>query len=318
MSELLLLTGAGFSRNWGGWLANEAFEYLLSCPLHPIARQALWDGYDSQGGFEMALVTVPDFARPELSAAVEGMFKAMNASLLTSVSGPDFGVRNSPRALAEFLGRFDAIFTLNQDLLFEHRYQSPPASNPRRWDEWEAPGTKVVEAAKSGKAAWRAPVSEGEFRLRSNFQPYFKLHGSSHFRADERSDAPLLIMGGNKASSISGSPLLAWYHREFQERLLKGARVMIIGYSFGDEHINRVLVQAAREANTTFFVVDPFGVDVIDRRPPRGGPMIRALRNSIDLLAALSPKIVGASRRTLRETFGGDDVELGKLLRFVS
>jgi hypothetical protein len=25
----ILLTGAGFSRNWGGWLANEAFEYLL-------------------------------------------------------------------------------------------------------------------------------------------------------------------------------------------------------------------------------------------------------------------------------------------------
>ena len=28
----VLLTGAGFSRNWGGWLAIEAFEYLLGCP----------------------------------------------------------------------------------------------------------------------------------------------------------------------------------------------------------------------------------------------------------------------------------------------
>ena len=25
----LLLIGAGFSRNWGGWLATEAFEHLL-------------------------------------------------------------------------------------------------------------------------------------------------------------------------------------------------------------------------------------------------------------------------------------------------
>jgi hypothetical protein len=25
----ILLTGAGFSRNWGGWLANEAFEYMM-------------------------------------------------------------------------------------------------------------------------------------------------------------------------------------------------------------------------------------------------------------------------------------------------
>src|ERR1700730_9485937 len=27
--SLILLTGAGFSRNWGGWLATEAFEYLI-------------------------------------------------------------------------------------------------------------------------------------------------------------------------------------------------------------------------------------------------------------------------------------------------
>jgi hypothetical protein len=26
---LILLTGAGFSRNWRGWLASEAFEYVL-------------------------------------------------------------------------------------------------------------------------------------------------------------------------------------------------------------------------------------------------------------------------------------------------
>ena len=25
----LLLTGAGFSRNWGGWLSSEVYDYLL-------------------------------------------------------------------------------------------------------------------------------------------------------------------------------------------------------------------------------------------------------------------------------------------------
>ena len=28
----VLLIGAGFSRNWGGWLSGEVFEYLLGCP----------------------------------------------------------------------------------------------------------------------------------------------------------------------------------------------------------------------------------------------------------------------------------------------
>lgn len=28
----VLLIGAGSSRNWGGWLASETFDYLLGCP----------------------------------------------------------------------------------------------------------------------------------------------------------------------------------------------------------------------------------------------------------------------------------------------
>ncbi len=31
-TSFILLLGAGFSRNWGGWPASEAFEYLLGCP----------------------------------------------------------------------------------------------------------------------------------------------------------------------------------------------------------------------------------------------------------------------------------------------
>ncbi len=44
MSRYLLL-GAGFSRNWGGWLAAEAFEYLLGCPevtRNPELQALLW------------------------------------------------------------------------------------------------------------------------------------------------------------------------------------------------------------------------------------------------------------------------------------
>src|ERR1700741_823492 len=52
-----LLTGAGFSANWGGWVASEAFEYLLGCPeilADDRLRDLLWD-YQLKGGFEDAL-----------------------------------------------------------------------------------------------------------------------------------------------------------------------------------------------------------------------------------------------------------------------
>jgi hypothetical protein len=39
----ILLTGAGFSRNWGGWLATEAFEYLLGAvEVDDQLRHLLW------------------------------------------------------------------------------------------------------------------------------------------------------------------------------------------------------------------------------------------------------------------------------------
>ncbi|HLX14664.1 MAG TPA: hypothetical protein VKS24_05585 [Bradyrhizobium sp.] len=51
-----LLTGAGFSYNWGGWLASEAFEYLLGAPeIDAELRALLWQNKEAGGGFEDAL-----------------------------------------------------------------------------------------------------------------------------------------------------------------------------------------------------------------------------------------------------------------------
>src|SRR5262245_52500715 len=83
----ILLTGAGFSRNWGGWLADEAFEYLLGCSR--VSSELLWR-YKGNGGFEAALselqlesgkagrsvALLNEFT--DFDAAVRGMFADMN------------------------------------------------------------------------------------------------------------------------------------------------------------------------------------------------------------------------------------------------
>ncbi len=54
------LFGAGFSRNWGGWLASEVFEYLLGCPKVKEDEELvklLWE-HKNQGGFESALAHI--------------------------------------------------------------------------------------------------------------------------------------------------------------------------------------------------------------------------------------------------------------------
>jgi hypothetical protein len=81
----ILLTGAGFSRNWGGWLASEAFEYLLGCTeIDQETRRLLWRSKEAGGGFED---TLADLANSKddagkrrlnnLTDALVGMFNAM-------------------------------------------------------------------------------------------------------------------------------------------------------------------------------------------------------------------------------------------------
>lgn len=75
MNHLLLL-GAGFSRNWGGWLANEVFEYLLGCEQiqqDDYLKTLLWKSRNT-GGFEKALSEVQanhKKALPLFEAAIE-------------------------------------------------------------------------------------------------------------------------------------------------------------------------------------------------------------------------------------------------------
>ncbi len=56
----ILLLGAGFSRNWGGWLANEAFEYLLGCrEIDTETRERLLS-HKNTDGFEGMLAELQE------------------------------------------------------------------------------------------------------------------------------------------------------------------------------------------------------------------------------------------------------------------
>jgi hypothetical protein len=127
----ILLLGAGFSRNWGGWLAVEAFEYRLnSTHLDGPIRDLLWS-YKRRGGFEEVLAYVQtEYAQrrdvssqerlTKLQTAVAEMFADMDAAFAAITN---FEFQNDTAYLVRnCLVRFDAIFTLNQDLLLERHY----------------------------------------------------------------------------------------------------------------------------------------------------------------------------------------------------
>jgi hypothetical protein len=74
---------------------------------------------------------------------------------------------------------------------------------------------------------------------------------------------------------------------------------MVIGYSFGDAHINDAIVEAIKRADLKIFLVDPLGDKVL-------GP----------LHEVISPRLIGISQRSISSTFNEDTVEHNKLIRF--
>ncbi len=156
-----------------------------------------------------------------------------------------------------------------------------------------------------------SPLLEKEFQIDRNLQPFIKLHGSWNWKTD--GGRTLLIMGGNKAREVAQHPILSWNFKQFNEHLSQpDTRLMVIGYSFRDEHVNRIISDAATKHNLQLFIIDPLGVDVLNEN-----------RNPVALITAPSqrfkqfkPHLIGASRRDISGTFGNDKAEFAKVMRF--
>ena len=176
-----------------------------------------------------------------------------------------------------------------------------PASN--------RPHHRSSMAINSSRAGVRQVLGDG-FTLKERWQPYIKLHGSYNWRTN--ADI-LLITGGAKSAEIAKVPLLTWYHQQFRTMITQpNAKLMIIGYGFGDDHINKHL-EAATRSGAKFFIVDLKGIDIIDKR----GPRYRLTQPPDELFNCLRDSMVGASRRPFRETLSRDPVELKKFVDFL-
>ncbi|MGT2438600.1 SIR2 family protein [Bradyrhizobium betae] len=322
----ILLTGAGFSRNWGGWLADEAFEYLLGCAeVTPNIRHQLWMSKGRYLGFEDTLREIreqseanPDIGHKKELQAFEKMLEGMFHTMAIGFSSGEFEpgqdphrIGPQPHPIRDFLCRFDAIFTLNQDTLLEQRYAQSNLleGSQGRWFGLQSPGVAdiLVNGQKYAAPGLFKPTA-APFRVQDRQQPYYKLHGSSNWRSAD--DSALLILGGDKGNDIAKVQLLSWYQIEFARLTQHGARVMVIGYGFGDAHINDLFIAAAA-AGAEFFIIDTSGIGVLaSATGTRGIPS--------QLKMAMQRSIIGASRRYLKDSLFSDTVERTKIMKFFS
>jgi SIR2-like domain len=232
------------------------------------------------------------------------------------MSPPETGRSN----VKEFLAKFDAIFSLNQDVLLEFGYcqrAEPMQAFNKRWHGLEFPGmvTRVSNPI-TPASRWvgsRCPASR-DFQsvapTDSHTQPIYKLHGWSNW-VDETGEQ-LQIIGGDKTDNIAASRVLWLYKQEFDLRLrLPDTRLMIIGYGLHDDHINTAINEAISRGGLRTFIIDRAGADAPDpyrNRPYRFKPA--------DPEYPVQRALMGVSKRSLSTTFGGDTIERDKVLRF--
>ena len=122
-------------------------------------------------------------------------------------------------------------------------------------------------------------------------------------------------MGGQKAREINLHPILSRYAGEFEERLHEGGvKLMVVGYGFRDDHINAVISSAVMDRGLKMFVVSPEGSDqarYLNQTRQRG-----QIIATTPLEAVFERGLIGASRRPMSDTFGGDTAEFNKVQRW--
>lgn len=309
----VLLIGAGFSRNWGGWLVSEVMDSVLgriagNPELQRIVTQT--------GDFEYALDVVQRAAANGgnrqyvelLQQAILQAFADMNAGFARR-GGIEFS-QDAEFSIRNFLARFDYIFTLNQDLLLELYYDPALHGRPRqRWNGLQYPGMQPspgffqgMPAEQKLEALWRP---NGQLQVENNLQPIFKLHGSTNWR--DANNGTLLIIGGNKEGQIIEKELLSWYHTQFAQALcLADTKLTTIGYSFRDQHVNDAILAGAQRG-LCLFLADPRGRNILNPAAPN---QIRYQRPLEEV------PYIGGSTRLLSEVFAGDAVGITPFEQF--
>src|SRR6266850_137679 len=260
----VLLVGAGFSHNWGGYLAAKVWEDIYghaSVRARPRVRAMMVE----EPSFErvLARVRASPFGRDDATAVERAIGDAFERMDITYRDAGRRSVADS--TINDFLSRFCSrpvgqgtgfVFSLNQDLLFERIYGT--IVNREKLTipgiQWSSPPPNFPTIDPIPPAATLDPTSGGASLLERRFN-LIKLHGSANWRT--AGGSATMVMGDHKTATIAASPLLGWYLEIFETVLCAGdVRLMVIGYSWSDDHINSAIVRAVRDYGAQVYFWD--------------------------------------------------------------
>ncbi|WP_115710312.1 SIR2 family protein [Legionella sainthelensi] len=280
MTNRILLTGAGFTHNFGTPLAKEIATHISNSlegdegmKLKKIIREY---EYDYENAYQD--IIAGEYSKLEqlkMYSALSDAYKFLDNIVNNLESEHTINLIENELIKNLQMNYYGSgfIFTLNQDLFIERRCRHRvdvqyclPAANTqflkidninKVFDKELCSENNDQEKINQGKNYFLKKLDK--IRNKRDSTPliaYVKLHGSMDWISDGENQ--LMVIGGNKTQYISKFPLLTWYYELFQNELNNdNAKLLIIGYSFIDEHINLVIKEAIEAHELKLYIINP-------------------------------------------------------------
>ncbi len=257
----ILLTGAGFTQNFGGFLAQDMWALIFnhkevgeSANLRSLLRNDFdYESVYHQILYEGRFVKEEDSVKEKtiIKRVIRESYNHLDRAIVEANHGGNY-LPETKSFIENFSGLKEGggfFFTLNQDLFVERYFAGLggihiPFSN-RANSIWASLRDKHLDVSHYITLPRAHEDLEKEEPLSVNKFHYIKLHGSLNWQGSDGSDA--LVIGKLKKSDLVKEPLLDKYFSLFTQEVTKSERKMLcIGYGFGDTHIMKIFSKVSR------------------------------------------------------------------------
>jgi hypothetical protein len=273
LSHNILFTGAGFTANFGGFLAKEMWAIIFNnskLKSHPAIKTLLKDDFDFESIYSK-VTNSSDFSDEEKSAfheiiresysTLDDIIKNYNFTGTDPYGVNIYGIRELLNLFSRNGTETGIHFTLNQDLFMERQFSRQPFGfvGLKYKDYLQTIQSKRIDPESRIQIPGKAELDEFAKNSMSNCGDFYaKLHGSHGWLSVNGGDQ--MVLGTGKSEEIQKEPLLNFYFDLFEKALFRDdVKILIIGYGFRDKHINNYLVKAIQDHNLKLYIISTEG-----------------------------------------------------------
>lgn len=266
--DIILLTGAGFTANFRGFLAREMWSRIFNNPKLNTAgniKLKLKGEFDFENIYSEVFDPRENIPTEQLAIfeeVINDTYRSMDK--IIQDHWDDLNIHHNK--FEEFLNHFKkqennkigVCFTLNQDLLMEKRFNWQPLGPGNMLYKERSPGLLDPNDLNSDQLKTLPTEAELNSYKENLTYPnfcYVKLHGSLKWIGPSGQSSK--VIGVNKREAIKKIHLLEWYSQLFDIAISKGnVKLVVIGYGFRrGEYINTLLSKAANEKGLRIYVI---------------------------------------------------------------